>query len=127
MYISTKLGLIFVFYDKYIDLCKKSGVKPTPVAVSLGLSSSNVAQWKKGSTPRPSVLQKIADYFDVKVSYFFETSEEKKEKPPAQGGEPLDPVTRELMEFVETASDDERQAALEMVKLIKKQRGTQNG
>ena len=66
-----------MFYDKFIALCRDYGVKPTPLITSLGLSSSNAAQWRKGSTPRPQVLQKIADYFGVSVSYFYE--DEKKD------------------------------------------------
>lgn len=115
----------FVFYDRFIELCRSKSVKPTPLVLKMGLSSSNVSQWKKGSTPRPEVLQKFSEYFNVSVEYLL-TGEEQKESPPPSG-EPLDPVTRELMEFVETASEDERRAALEMVKLIKKQRRTQNG
>lgn len=58
-----------MFYDIYISLCKRDGKKPSPVAVELGLRTSNVAQWKKGSTPRPEVLKKVANYFNVPISY----------------------------------------------------------
>ena len=78
-------GGLFVFYDRIIQLCKERNVKPTPLIVELGLSSSNAAQWKKGSTPRPQVLQRIADYFGVSVAYFYET--EKTENAPTNSGE----------------------------------------
>ena len=68
----------FVFYDRFIELCNKKGVKPTPLVVELGLSSSNASQWKKGSTPRPDILQKIADYFDVTVGYLVGSEENEK-------------------------------------------------
>lgn len=64
-----------MFYDRFIQLCRERDVRPTPLIVELGLSSSNAAQWKKGSTPRPQVLQRIAEYFGVPVSYFYETDE----------------------------------------------------
>lgn len=54
-----------MFYDNYVLACELRGKKPTPVAQELGCTSSNVAQWKKGSTPRSAVLQKIAAYLDV--------------------------------------------------------------
>lgn len=73
-----------MFYDSFIELCKKNNVKPTPLVVSMGLSSSNVSMWKKGSTPRPSVIKKIADYFGVTVDYFMEG--EQKENPPTPKG-----------------------------------------
>lgn len=56
-----------MFYDNFIRLCELRGEKPSPVAQKLGCTTSNVALWKKGSTPRPAVLQKFADYFDVPV------------------------------------------------------------
>jgi len=61
-----------VFYDRFIKLCKNRNVKPTPLIVKLGLSSSNAAQWKKGSTPRPQVIQLFADYFEISPMYFYE-------------------------------------------------------
>lgn len=62
-----------MFYEKYMKLCQVTGKRPYAVSKELGLSSSNVAQWQKGSTPRPQVLQRIADYFGVPVSYFYES------------------------------------------------------
>ena len=58
-----------MFYDNFKMLCERNGEKPTPVAQKLGCSSSNVVLWKNGSTPRPAVLQKIADYFGVDAQY----------------------------------------------------------
>lgn len=109
-----------MFYHKYIDLCNKRGISPSAAAEKIGFYRSDVTRWGKGSTPRQASLQKIADYFGVPVSYL--TGEEQKEKPPAKGGEPMDQVTRELMEFVETASEDERRAILEVAHILKKQR-----
>lgn len=54
-----------MFYDNFKRLCDERGEKPTPVAQKLGCTSSNVALWKKGSAPRPAVVQKFADYFGV--------------------------------------------------------------
>lgn len=58
-----------MFYDNYIRACALRGEKPTPVAQKVGCTSSNIAQWKKGSTPRSAVLQKIADYLEVSPQY----------------------------------------------------------
>lgn len=67
-----------MFYERFIELCNEKGVKPTPLVVELGLSSSNASQWKKGSIPRPEILQKIADYFEVTVGYLVGHENEKK-------------------------------------------------
>lgn len=85
-----------MFYDRFIELCNKKGVKPTPVVVELGLSSSNASQWKKGSTPRPDILQKIADYFDVTVGYL--VGSEEKEKPAVTTDSELIPGYSDLSE-----------------------------
>lgn len=76
-----------MFYDVYISLCKRDGKKPSPVAVELGLRTSNVAQWKKGSTPRPEVLKKVAAYFNVPISYLLETDDKGIKNPPAVSDE----------------------------------------
>lgn len=111
--------------EKIRELCKNRGISISKLERETGLGNGIIGKWEKfGREPKFIHIKAIADYFGVPVSAL--TGEEQQKSPP-QSGEPLDPVTRELMEFVETASEDERMAALEMVKLIKKQRGTQNG
>ena len=75
-----------MFYDRFIELCNKHGVKPTPLVVGMGLSSSNVSQWKKGSTPRPEVIKRLADYFGVPVAYLAYGEENKKDPAPTEEG-----------------------------------------
>ena len=79
-----------MFYDNFKKLCEANNEKPTPVAQKLGCTSSNVALWKKGSVPRPAVLQKIADYFGVSTQYllfFFVVNKNQ----PATEGDRLNP------------------------------------
>lgn len=54
-----------MFYDNFKKLCDERGEKPTPVAQKLGYTSATVVRWKKGATPRPAIVQKVADYFGV--------------------------------------------------------------
>lgn len=55
-----------MFYDVYAAHCLAIGKKPSAVAEELGISKSNVTNWKKkGYTPRGEALQRIADYFGV--------------------------------------------------------------
>ncbi len=59
-----------MFYDVYVELCKRIGKKPSVVAAELGINKSNVSNWKNnGYTPRGEALQRIADYFDTTVDY----------------------------------------------------------
>lgn len=111
-----------MFYDKFMQLCKERNVKPTPLIVELGLSSSNAAQWKKGSTPRSQVLQKIADYFGVPVSYFFET-----EKAPTVAGERKDVLDEVDIAFYGDFKelDEDQQATIRDMVAVMRQRKEQ--
>lgn len=75
-----------MFYDRYVDLCKRNNEKPYVLAVKLGAKSNSVvAQWKKGSAPRAELLQKIAEYFGVSVGYLL--TGETPAEPTGQGEE----------------------------------------
>ena len=55
-----------MFYDVFIELCNKKGVKPGRVAEECGINRSNVSLWKsRGYTPRGEALNKLAAYFGV--------------------------------------------------------------
>lgn len=59
-------------YEKFNILLKKNGKRPIDVARSTGISTSTLSDWKKGrTTPKTDKIQKIADYFDVPISYFY--------------------------------------------------------
>lgn len=118
-------GGLFVFYDRFIQLCKERNIKPTPLIVELGLSSSNAAQWKKGSTPRPQVLQRIADYFDVPVAYFYET--EQKEKTPTESDERdiLDEVDIGFYHGFKELTEDDKETVRDMVRIMRRRRAQQ--
>lgn len=83
-----------MFYDIFLQLCDEKGVKPTPAAIAIGVSSAAAAKWKKGSTPSGDNLQKIAEYFNVSVDYLLEKEEEKTS--PAKSAE--DETLEELLE-----------------------------
>lgn len=73
------------FYNKYVALCRNADKTPSAVAEIIGIGKSNVTYWKNGRTkPTDLTLSKIADYFDVPISYFDE-----KENPVTSGDEVL--------------------------------------
>ena len=60
-------------YDKFAALLEKSNISAYKVCKDTGLSSSMFTFWKNGkSTPKSDKIQKIADYFNVPVGYFYE-------------------------------------------------------
>ena len=63
------------FYTRFMDICNKAGVKPTPLIRSLGLSSGNLKRWQEGSTVNSDILEKLAAYFGVSPGYFFSDDE----------------------------------------------------
>lgn len=101
-----------MFYDTYETLCKKNGKKPYAVAREIGLGNSNVAQWKKGSTPRPDVLEKIAGYFGVTAGYLL--GNKQTEKPTGIAADGLSQEERDYLDWFRGASDMEK----EMVRRI---------
>jgi transcriptional regulator with XRE-family HTH domain len=76
---------------------------PNGVAKELGFPSSSVTQWKKGSTPRPAALRKIADFFGVSVDDFLMGEETKKEPVPISENE----LDLRLIELLTALTPDE--------------------
>lgn len=59
-------------YKKFEELLAQRGVKPSDVCRATGVSKSVLSRWKSGKfTPKHDKIQKIADYFDVPVDYFY--------------------------------------------------------
>lgn len=57
-----------MYYENFIQLCNKKGVKPGTVARETGISTATITAWKQNKyTPKQDKLQKIADYFEVSL------------------------------------------------------------
>ena len=56
-----------MFYDNYIRLCNSVNKTPSAVAIEIGISKPSVNRWKNGSYPTDATMQKIANYFGVKI------------------------------------------------------------
>lgn len=60
-------------YKKYIQLRNEKGLTDYKVSVDTGITKSTFTDWKTGrSRPKIDKLQKLADYFNVPVTYFLE-------------------------------------------------------
>lgn len=60
------------FYDRYESLCKNAGYKPQSPKMQeiTGVTSGAISKWKTlGITPKPEILAKIANFFNVSVDY----------------------------------------------------------
>lgn len=100
-------------------ICRKKGIKKADLYSHTGLTASAVSQWRTGkTTPSKASIESIANYLAVSVS---ELTGEQKEKL-AHNVDELDEETRELRDIWDASDADERQALLEMARLIKKRR-----
>ncbi len=60
-------------YQKFDNLLKANHCRPSTVADAIGIRRGYLSDWKLGKTnPKIETLRKIADYFNVPVSYFYD-------------------------------------------------------
>lgn len=65
-----------MFYDRYAALCQEKGITLSKAAEEIGINKASVTNWKKnGYTPRAEVLQRVADYFGVSISFLLGDTE----------------------------------------------------
>ena len=72
-----------MFYDIVNNLCKERKTTITRMAEDIGLSNAAPTSWRKGSVPKLSTLEKIAEYFGVSVDYL--RGKETKKAPTPKG------------------------------------------
>lgn len=66
-----------MFYNRFMEICREYGDKPTPVLKKLGISPGNLKRWEGGASITAETLEKVSNYFGVPVDYFFLKDEEK--------------------------------------------------
>ena len=68
-------------YRKYVQLKNEKGLTDYKVSIDTGITKSTFTDWKTGrSQPKIDKLQKLADYFQVPVTYFLDNDSEEEEK-----------------------------------------------
>lgn len=69
----TEADLRALFSERLSAIMKQQGVTQAELARTLEVSESTVGKWiLKKSLPRMGIIQRIADYFGVRKSYFLE-------------------------------------------------------
>lgn len=111
-----------MFYDIFVQLCNKRGVKPSRVAIDLDLSKATATKWKNGSVPTGETLQKLADYFGVTVDYLL-NEETKKSPAEAEDKITFDDFTYAMYNHSADLTEEEKKMLLEMAEFMKKKRG----
>ena len=54
-----------MFYEKLKEVCEKKNTNPSAVCLAIGISKSNVTEWKKGRTPKVEILVSVANHLGV--------------------------------------------------------------
>lgn len=116
-------------YEKFEELLADRNVTAYRVAKDLDMPRSAFSGWKNGrSTPKIETLQRIADYFNVPVSYFYENEQSKEEKDAYVemlanrivneifGNESM----KTLFDLAQDASEDDVKILIEVLKRFKK-------
>ena len=71
-----------MYYEKFQKLCEIKGVKASEVSRQTGVATATLSSWKSGKyTPGTDKLQKIADYFEVPLSYLTSDVEKSQQLP----------------------------------------------
>lgn len=62
----------FLIYSRIKELCSQRGISIYRLEKELGFSSCSICKWNV-SVPSAEKLQKVADYFNVPISYFLDS------------------------------------------------------
>ena len=118
-------------YKKFEKLLKERHLKPIDVSKATGLYRAVFSDWKAGrSTPKLDKLQRIANFFEVPITYFLDTPSLEQE------AESLginvdaekkriyaltkDEATMEILKGLESLDDDQKNAILALIKSFTK-------
>lgn len=64
-------------YEKFEKLLKEKDVTPYRVHKETGISTATLSDWKNGkSQPKKDKIEKICNYFNVPLSYFYDEEEQ---------------------------------------------------
>ena len=101
-------------YKLFEQLLKTHNLKAVDVHRGTGISTTTLTEWKKGKyVPKQDKLQKIADFFNVPLTYFY---------PEAQSDDAyfVDPETQVLAE--ELKSNQELKALFDVARDMPKEK-----
>ncbi len=78
-------GINEIFANNLNNLMKKHGENLSELSDRIGVAYSTVSDWQHGKKmPRSGSLQKLADHYNVNISYLTSTHENRKLNPAAE-------------------------------------------
>ena len=116
-----------MLYEKFEKLIKERGIKTAEVAEGTGIKKPTFTAWKNGKyTPKADKIQKIADYLNVPISYFYEEPEEyynNEETAKLAEEMAMKPGLRVLFDASRDLSEESLKMFAEMIETYKKTNG----
>ena len=104
-----------------MELCKSKNIKPSAVAIDIGLSNSITTKWRNGALPKGEILLKLSDYFNCSTDYLLTG----KEKSPSSD---LTDKGRELLEMYVQLTEHEQGIIIgEMREMLRQHAEHKNG
>ena len=117
-----------MFYDRFEELCRNKGVKPSKAAIDAGINKSTVTYWKKTPDFKPNgaVIEKLSKYFGITRA---ELLGEQKERPLINNDEELTEYLEELRErsdmrmLFSVTKNATKEQVMAIVKMIEEMQG----
>ncbi len=107
-----------MFYDVFRSLCDERNISCTRAASDIGLGNSTTTKWKQtGATPNGKTLAKIAEYFDVSVSYLL--GEEEQKETPASETNLRDERRKQFIKLYDQLTPESEEAALVLLQQLR--------
>ncbi|MGI5965815.1 MULTISPECIES: helix-turn-helix domain-containing protein [Anaerotruncus] len=108
-----------MFFDILSSLCSDAGITPTKLVMDLGISKSNVTNWRIGKVPKSDTVQKIAAYFGVSTDYLLGNTDIKNKPAATEDDELLkNPEMREALIWFRSHSPEDQKRALNLLKAL---------
>jgi len=94
-----------MFYEKLKKLCFKRGISVSKLALDLKMSTNTVTGWKRGASPRPAQVKKIAEYFCIPTDELMFEAAVVAPPAPAQSSPDFPGGEVNLMEIIKSQQD----------------------
>ncbi len=103
-------------YEKFNKLLQDNGITAYHVSKETGIAQTTFSEWKRGkSQPKLDKLQKIADFFDIPITYFTEDNESVECEPCKTY---LTTEEKEILNLYDQLSEEKKEILIKLLKLL---------
>lgn len=111
-----------MFFDNFVKLCEKKGVKPSRALTDAGVPRSAYSYWRReagiGNDAKPTNQNavKLAKYFGVTVDYLLTGNQ--KENPPQQPQSEVDADIKWIEQKLVEMPKEKREALMKLIRTM---------